>query len=375
MGCKRLNTDFFNFLEIVHSKKSAPEEKKCINYYPFGLKHKGYNNVTTSNGNSVANAFKFNGQQLDESLGLNVTEMDFRQYDNALGRFSAIDEMSERSANLTPYRFGFNNPVSFNDPSGLYEKTKGGYKTSDQDEISALLYVLQNPGDSNPGGKSDKKSKDQKTIDVVFNYIERMEVENGDLASVDAVRLSPVTVKAGGSISGRQLTRLQNEIAFYGNRTGYLYNQKDHELREAQLRHNRNSPISRGILRNESNGVFEPLTSTNAVNYYGEQALRLMVYSSFSDMISSVSQGPVGINRSVNSRYLGRFTGNNSVRISPATNTSSTVSGQVSHGYFKNMSFNTFRAKFGHLYRGRFSGKGQYMRQMALSWRKLKAGL
>lgn len=50
--------------------------------------------------------------------------MDYRQYDNALGRFNSMDKLSEMSHNITPYRFGFNNPVFWSDPSGLFETRK-----------------------------------------------------------------------------------------------------------------------------------------------------------------------------------------------------------------------------------------------------------
>ena len=65
------------------------------NYYPFGLKHKGYNNVVSSNTNSTAQKFGYNGQEFDESLSLNVQEMTFRQYDPAIGRFLVIDPLTE----------------------------------------------------------------------------------------------------------------------------------------------------------------------------------------------------------------------------------------------------------------------------------------
>ena len=50
--------------------------------------------------------------------------MDFRQYDQALGRFNVMDALSEMAYDQTPYRYGFNNPVFWKDPSGLFE-TKG----------------------------------------------------------------------------------------------------------------------------------------------------------------------------------------------------------------------------------------------------------
>ena len=38
--------------------------------------------------------------------------------------------------------------------------------------------------------------------------------------------------------------------------------------------------------------------------------------------------------------------------------------------YTKNMDFHKFRSKYGHLFRGRFSGKGQYMKEIAKAWRQ-----
>ena len=79
MGCKRLDTDFFNFLEVVTSEKSDRGEKKRVNYYPFGLQHKGYNN-TIQNENSTAHKFSYNDIENEEALELNLYEMYLRQY-------------------------------------------------------------------------------------------------------------------------------------------------------------------------------------------------------------------------------------------------------------------------------------------------------
>jgi len=50
-----------------------------------------------------------------------MTELTFRHYDNALGRFVVPDPLAEISPNLTPFRYGYNNPISYNDPLGLHE--------------------------------------------------------------------------------------------------------------------------------------------------------------------------------------------------------------------------------------------------------------
>lgn len=51
--------------------------------------------------------YKYNGKELQDELGLNVTAMDFRMYDNALGRFHNIDKLAELAPMWTPYRFLF----------------------------------------------------------------------------------------------------------------------------------------------------------------------------------------------------------------------------------------------------------------------------
>src|SRR5690606_41057454 len=48
-------------------------------------------------------------------------EMDFRQYDPAVGRFTSVDPMAEERNWLTPYNFVQNNPVVRVDPSGLLD--------------------------------------------------------------------------------------------------------------------------------------------------------------------------------------------------------------------------------------------------------------
>jgi hypothetical protein len=45
----------------------------------------------------------------------------FRSYDAQLGRFHQIDPLADLAPGINPYRFGFNNPISLNDPIGLYE--------------------------------------------------------------------------------------------------------------------------------------------------------------------------------------------------------------------------------------------------------------
>jgi RHS repeat-associated protein len=114
-------------------------------YYAFGMKHENYNvtrvdfkrypdtGVELVPMPAVANAsynVKYNGKELQEELGLNMTAMDFRQYDSAIGRFVCIDRLSELTPSITPYRFAFNSPNIFSDPTGL--KEDGWVNTGDE---------------------------------------------------------------------------------------------------------------------------------------------------------------------------------------------------------------------------------------------------
>lgn len=87
------------------------------NYYPFGLEHKGYNNVV----NGIENNYHtYLGKERNESLNYNMLEMDWRHFDPAIGRFVSIDAMAESFEQFTPYHYSENSPIMYNDPTGLF---------------------------------------------------------------------------------------------------------------------------------------------------------------------------------------------------------------------------------------------------------------
>jgi hypothetical protein len=69
--------------------------------------------------------------------------MDFRQYDNATGRFNCIDLLAETSMEMTPYHFGRCNPNYWADPSGLdvIDNEDGTHFTGDD---AALFFQAYN---------------------------------------------------------------------------------------------------------------------------------------------------------------------------------------------------------------------------------------
>ncbi len=71
-----------------------------------------------------------------------MTAMDFRQYDQALGRFNVMDALSEMAYDQTPYRYGFNNPVFWKDPSGLFETYAKAAKFISDNGINGSIELL-----------------------------------------------------------------------------------------------------------------------------------------------------------------------------------------------------------------------------------------
>ena len=90
------------------------EIKEEKNYYPFGLEHKGYNNVV----NGTEHKWKYQGKEHEEELGLNTYDFGARNYMPDLGRWTTIDPLAEDFVNYTPYNSMMNNPIMFIDPDG-----------------------------------------------------------------------------------------------------------------------------------------------------------------------------------------------------------------------------------------------------------------
>ncbi|WP_282088455.1 DUF6443 domain-containing protein [Aquimarina algiphila] len=132
------------------------------NYYPFGMKHKGYNNTVSSLGSSTAQKFKYNGVEQEEALGLDLYEMPFRQYDPAIARFNGIDPVIHYS--MSTFTAFDNNPVYWSDPSGAdgehYNWDTGKYEDDQGNEVSfeAALASQGLNADGSSQGESDSKS-------------------------------------------------------------------------------------------------------------------------------------------------------------------------------------------------------------------------
>ncbi|MCW3160453.1 RHS repeat-associated core domain-containing protein [Chryseobacterium oryctis] len=81
------------------------------NYYPFGLKHEGYNALA---GNS-SYQHKYNGKELQET---GMYDYGARFYMPDLGRWGVVDPLAEKYRRHSTYTYAVNNPIRFIDPDG-----------------------------------------------------------------------------------------------------------------------------------------------------------------------------------------------------------------------------------------------------------------
>ncbi|MEJ2055737.1 MAG: RHS repeat-associated core domain-containing protein [Calditrichaceae bacterium] len=114
-------------------------------YYPFGMTMPG----RSYNQGFDRNIYKYSSKELDEEqftgAMLQTKPLDWyyfgaRYYpmirqltdDPEIGRFLAVDPLAGKAPAWTPYRYGFNNPLKFIDPTGMEEKNKEGEDGSEE---------------------------------------------------------------------------------------------------------------------------------------------------------------------------------------------------------------------------------------------------
>jgi hypothetical protein len=86
------------------------------NYYPFGLLHRGYNNVINGTENNLK---QYQKQEFTEDLGLNIYEWKYRISDPAIGRFWQVDPSAQDYYHNGVYNFSENRVVDGYELKGL----------------------------------------------------------------------------------------------------------------------------------------------------------------------------------------------------------------------------------------------------------------
>ncbi len=117
--------------------QEASEVTQENHFYPFGLNMEG---VWQNAPSIVDNKYQYNGKELVSDFGLELNDYGARNYDAAIGRWNAVDPMSEKYGNWSPYNYTKGNPINMIDPNGMevegqptaWGQTYQGYAAPDQ---------------------------------------------------------------------------------------------------------------------------------------------------------------------------------------------------------------------------------------------------
>ena len=124
-----------------------------MHYYPFGMLMEGIGTV------SPINDYSYNGKELNDDFGLNLSDYGARWYDAAVGRWWTSDPLAEKYRRWSPYNYGMDNPVRFIDPDGM--SVTDWYK--DKDGMIMYKENVKSQGDLQEGQTYLGESYTEKT--------------------------------------------------------------------------------------------------------------------------------------------------------------------------------------------------------------------
>src|SRR5690554_5595113 len=164
-------TDHLGNVRLSYAKDPQTGNLKILDeshYYPFGLKHQEYSTFGfVSNPIQgviiapVANnpyKYRYNGKELQDELGLNMYDMDMRQYDPAIARWVVMDPVIHHS--VSPYSAFDNNPVFWADPSGAAPELGSVFE---QSGMQVASFEVQGTGTSIAAGGAEGESSSEES--------------------------------------------------------------------------------------------------------------------------------------------------------------------------------------------------------------------
>jgi RHS repeat-associated protein len=194
---------WFDDVKITKGNASRTEILEENNYYPFGLRHKGYNNVV----NGTHHPYTYNGKEEQEELGLNWHDFGARNYDASLGRWMNVDPLAEKYPSISPYAYVANNPIFYVDPDGREIKTHR--ETAEDGTVTVVVTFT---------GKLINNSSTEYTPEQLQGIVDRMvtgfqEAYTGEGETVKWKGVANITVAA----EDNPLTETDHAIRLYDN--------------------------------------------------------------------------------------------------------------------------------------------------------------
>jgi RHS repeat-associated protein len=161
---------YYDNLSIQYKQGPLLEEN---HYYPFGLTMAGISDKAIKT-NYAENKYRYDAgtelqnKEFNDGTGLETYETQFRMLDPQLGRFTQIDPMSDMNHFESTYQYADNNPISGNDPTGLFKPytppptylKPSYYSNSNNWGLPTIQWINQQIGfsDGMPGGADASNS-------------------------------------------------------------------------------------------------------------------------------------------------------------------------------------------------------------------------
>ncbi len=198
---------------------TSNEIREENNYYPFGLKHKGYN----SNTNGRNHKYGFTGKEEQNEIGLDWIDITARNYDPALGRWMNLDPLAEEMRRHSPYNYAFDNPIFFIDPDGMMPCPNG-----DCYEIDSSSSYTVNEDGSHTVQTVSTFSKETETVDSNGQITKtNTTITSTDSFTVKAVRGENGKVKLVNESSTRKIETSETVTTGFNTEEGFVKTRSD----------------------------------------------------------------------------------------------------------------------------------------------------